>query len=212
MTLTSLARLLLLIAGLSTLGGCGAVSAVSGASERLDAYTLQPLSPQKRGRAGAGHLIVEEPTASGALATDRILVKPNPIQAQYLPGARWIDPAPVLIQTLLLQSFDNAGGFRLVSRQAAGLMPDYTLMTEMRAFQAEVDPSGGPQMTVRVGLTLTLIRESDRRIIASRQVERVAIAPSDAPLSVVSAFEAAVASALSDAVTWATANARGGSA
>ena len=43
-----------------------------------------------------------------------------------------------MVQTLLVNSLLNRGGFRLVSRVGAGLMPDYTLMTEIQAFQAEL--------------------------------------------------------------------------
>lgn len=211
MSPTLFVRLLVIAVGLATLGGCGALSAVSGATEDLDAYTLGPVTTERRFGAAGGHLIVEEPTASGALATDRILVKPNRLQAQYLPGARWVDPAPALIQTLLLQSLENAGGFRLVGRQAMGLTPDYTLMTEVRDFQAEGAPSGGgPDLNVRVGLIMTLIRESDRSIVATRRIESVVATPSSAPLSLVSAFDAALSSALLDVITWTAASVRAG--
>lgn len=211
MTLAVFLRLLLTAVALASLGGCSAISAVSGATEQLDAYTLGPVIAERRTAATGNHLIVEEPTAPGAIATDRILVKPNRIQAQYLAGARWIDTAPVLIQTLLLQSLESAGGFRLVGRQAMGLMPDYTLMTEIRDFQAEAPPSNdGRDLIVRVGLTLTLIRESDRSIVATKRVESVVAASSATAVPIVSAFDAAVSSALIEVISWVAASARAG--
>jgi cholesterol transport system auxiliary component len=210
MSLRTSLRLLIAIVALATQAGCGTISAVSGATEELDAYTLGPVRTQQRMGAVGGHLIVEEPTAAGAIATDRILVKPNRIQAQYLPGARWVDPAPVLIQSLLLQSLENAGGFRLVGRQAMGLMPDYTLMTEIRDFQAEAAPSGGRDLNVRIGLSLTLIRESDRSIVATKRIESVVAAPSSAPVPLVSAFDAALSTALLEVITWTAASVRTG--
>jgi cholesterol transport system auxiliary component len=211
MSLTDLVRRMLLAVALASLAGCGAFSAVSGATEELDAYTPGPLIPEQRTAGVAGHLIVEEPTAPGAIATDRILIKPNRIQAQYLSGARWIDPAPVLIQTLLLQSLENSGGFRLVGRQAMGLMPDYTLMTEIRDFQAEAAPADeGRDLNVRIALTLTLIRETDRSILATRRVESVVATPSSDPVPLVSAFDAALSSALLEVITWTIASVRRG--
>ena len=206
MSVRAFLRLLIASVALAMPAGCGAISAVSGATEELDAYTLGPVRTQQRMTAVGGHLIVEEPTAAGAIATDRILVKPNRIQAQYLSGARWVDPAPVLIQSLLLQSLESAGGFRLVGRQAMGLMPDYTLMTEIRDFQAEAAPSGGRDLNVRVGLSLTLIRESDRSIVATKRIESVVATSSSAPVPLVSAFDAALSSALLEVITWTAAS------
>ncbi|WP_145110447.1 ABC-type transport auxiliary lipoprotein family protein [Cereibacter sediminicola] len=199
----ALTRSTLLVAALM-LAGCGAVSSLSRASEQLDTYTLSPLPGP--GGGGARHVVVEPVTAGGALATDRILIKPSRVQAQYLPDARWSDPAPALVQTLLVGSLQNAGGFRLVAREAAGLVPDYTLMTELRDFQAEAPPGATP--VVRVAMVLTLIRESDRSVASSRRVEAVAPAASDTTGDVVVAFEAAVTQALGQAIGWARAQAR----
>ncbi|ULB09913.1 ABC-type transport auxiliary lipoprotein family protein [Cereibacter azotoformans] len=199
----ALTRSTLLVATLM-LAGCGAVTSLSRASEQLDTYTLSPLPGP--GGGGARHVVVEPVTAGGALSTDRILIKPSRVQAQYLPDARWSDPAPALVQTLLVGSLQNAGGFRLVAREAAGLIPDYTLMTELRDFQAEAPPGATP--VVRVAMVLTLIRESDRSVASSRRVEAVAPAASDTTGDVVVAFEAAVTQALGQAIGWARAQAR----
>ncbi|MGP3696467.1 ABC-type transport auxiliary lipoprotein family protein [Rhodobacter sp. NSM] len=193
-----------LLAVVLTLSGCGAVTSLSRASEQLDTYTLSPLPGA--GGGGSGHIVVEAATAGGALATDRILIKPSRVQALYLPDARWSDPAPALMQTLLVGSLQNAGGFRLVAREAAGLVPDYTLMTELRDFQAEAPPGAVP--TVRVAMVLTLIRESDRSVASTRRVEAEAPAASDTTGDIVVAFETAVTQALGQAVGWARAQAR----
>lgn len=195
------ARALVLAAALGGLTACSAVSALSSASRPLDAYTLTPLALGSSGR-GARHVVVELPTASGAIATDRILVAPTPLQAAYLPGARWVDGAPTMVQTLLVQSLQSSGAFRLVSRSPGGLYPDYTLLTEMRAFQAEPGPAGGPDYVVRVALTLTLVREADGVAVAARNVEAEAGAASAQPLVIAGAFDAAMGAALRDAVGW----------
>ncbi|MCC6000976.1 MAG: membrane integrity-associated transporter subunit PqiC [Pararhodobacter sp.] len=194
---------------LALLSGCGALTAVSDASARMDAYTLTPL-PRAEGDAatGARHLIVELPTSAGALATDRILIRPVPVQAQYLPDGRWSEPTPALVQTLLVASFQNLGGFRLVGRAAAGLQPDYTLMTELQDFHAEPSGAGTTPLTVRVGAMATLIRESDRRIVATRRFAATAGVASDDTLAVVSGFETATQALLRDVVVWTRTQAR----
>ena len=193
------------LAAALALSGCGAALSLSRASESLDSYTLPPL-PGTGTAGGSRHLMVEVATAGGAIATDRILIKPSPVQAQYLPDARWSDPAPVLVQSLLLGSLQDAGGFRLVTREAAGLVPDYSLMTDLRAFQAEVSPGQAP--TVRVDLALTLIRETDRAILSTRRIETRTAAASDKTGDLVAAFEVATTQALGQAVDWVRSRAR----
>jgi cholesterol transport system auxiliary component len=185
----------------SSLSGCGALSSLSKAGAELDAYTLSPAIGSGAPVQGRGHLIVELPTSAGALATDRILIKPVPYQAQYLPGCRWIEPAPALLQTLLVASFQNVGGFELVGRTANGLSPDYTLMTEVMDFQ--VEPSGPEaEFVVRITMMMTLIRESDRRVVASRRFSTSEIAASDDTQVLVRAFDRALQKVLGEIVGW----------
>lgn len=192
-------RNLLLVSALTLLAACGAVSK---ASAPLDAYTLSPLPVSSAGRTSTRHLVVELPTSSGALATDRILIKPNPLQAEYLPKGRWVDAAPVLLQTLLVASLQNSGGFRLVGRDGAGLTPDYVLLVEVNDFQAEAPATGAAETPVHVGLTLTMIREEDHQLIASRRFDQTALAASTDTLVLVGAFDVATRQVLADAVAW----------
>ena len=184
------------------LAGCGALSSLSNAGAELDAYTLSPASSPAAPAGGDGHLIVELPSSAGALGTDRILIKPVPYQAQYLPDGRWTEPAPALLQTLLVASFQNLGGFRLVGRTANGLDPDYTLMTELQDFQAEPLGSKPPEYLVRISMIVTLIRESDRRIVASRRFSVTETVGSDDTQALVGGFDRALQTVLQDVVSW----------
>lgn len=200
-----IARPTVILLSLLALSGCGAIGALSDASAELDAYTLSPVTGSDDLGAQGGHLVVELPTSAGALATDRILIKPLPYQAQYLPDGRWTEPAPALLQTLLVASFQTLGGFRLVARTGAGLMPDYTLMTELQAFQAE--PAGPELVVVRISMLMTLIRESDRSIVASRRFTATSEAVPDATGPIVSGFDSALQTVLREAVVWTAAQA-----
>jgi cholesterol transport system auxiliary component len=184
------------------LSGCGALGAVSDASAPLDAYTLTPFAPGGIPAPGRRHLVVELPTSGGALATDRILIKPVPFQAQYLSDGRWSEPTPALLQSLLVASFQNAGGFRLVGRTGAGLMPDYTLMTEIQSFQAEPAGPTSEPLVIRIALMMTIIRESDRQIIAARPFTASANVASDDTAAVVAGFDSALQTLLREAVEW----------
>ncbi|MDO9525389.1 MAG: ABC-type transport auxiliary lipoprotein family protein [Gemmobacter sp.] len=182
--------------------GCGALKTISDAGASLDAFTLSPATTTAAAASGTRHLVVEMPTSAGALSTDRILVKPIPFQAQYLPDGRWSEPAPALVQTLLVASFHNLGGFRLVGRNGAGLQPDLTLMTELQEFHSEPSVPGEAPLTVRVSAMMTLIRESDRRIIGSRRFTASAIVTTDTTIALVSGFDSALQTVLQAAVKW----------
>lgn len=192
----------LLYLALSLLSGCGALSAISDASAKFDAYTLSPAVTTSTAAPGSRHLVVELPTSAGALATDRILIKPIPFQAQYLPDGRWSEPAPALVQTLLVASFQNLGGFRLVGRTGAGLMPDYTLMTELQDFQAEPAGPATAPITIRISAMMTLIRETDRSIVASRRFATTATVMTDDSLALVEGFDGALQTILQEVVKW----------
>lgn len=191
-----------LVIALSPLSGCGAISSLSKAGAELDAYTLTPARSSGSPGGGNGHLIVELPSTAGALATDRILIKPVPYQAQYLPDGRWSEPAPALLQTLLVASFQNLGGFGLVGRTANGLNPDYTLMTELQDFQVEPAGPERDQFVIRISMMMTLIRESDRRIVSSRRFSSATTVGSDDTRTLVAAFDSAMQGMLQDIVVW----------
>lgn len=184
------------------LPACTAVRSIDSASRSLDTYELQPLAgAPPRARSGRA-LAVELPTASGALSTERILVKPNPLQVAYLPGARWVDAAPVHVQSLLIRSIANSGRTGFVGQPAGGPLPDYDLLTDLEALQAEVQRSGQPPYEVVVRMTLTLVRDLDGRVVATRRFERRVGAPSSDAPTLVSAFNVAMSGLLGEATSW----------
>ena len=197
-SLAALRNTLILLA-ISAVAGCGALGNVTEAAAPTAAFTLSPVAADQVA-SGSRHLVVREATAAGALMTDRILVKPNRLQAEYLADGRWSDPAPLLVQTLMVQSLQNAGGFGLVGRTDDGLLPDYSLLIDLRDFQAEVAADGSVQ--VRVGMILTMVWEADRRIAGTRRFESVVAAQSDGTADIVAAFDAALTQTLGEGVAW----------
>ncbi len=150
---------------------------------------------------------MELPSWTGALANVGILIK-LAFQAQYLLGAQWSEPAPARVQTLLVMSFQNLGGLRLVGRTGAGLMPDYTLMTELQEFHAQPAGPEAEPLDVRVSAMMTLIREADRRIIATRRFAATARVQTDGTADAVQGFDSALRQVLGEAVVWTRAQAR----
>lgn len=187
----------LLVAALA-LGGCAAL----GGGPALDAYELRaPAEGPVARRSLARDLVVELPEAGPSVDIDRILVRPNPLQAQYLPGARWADPAPVLLQGLMLRGLEDAGGLRYVGRRPLGSSGDFALISEITDFQAELGANGDPVM-VRLRVTARLVREDDASIRASRSFEVLAPAASTDTLDVIEGFEAGAAQLVPQVTEW----------
>jgi len=82
-------------------------------------------------------LTVEIPLADAGINTSRIAARKSVVSIDYYQGANWIDTAPRMVQTLLVESFENSSQIIGVGRQSSTLRADYTLLLELREFQAE---------------------------------------------------------------------------
>lgn len=195
-------RRLSLSLAVALLAGCGAVSALNDAGKALDAYDLQaPRDLPQASRMAQRSLSIEPPATPGALDTDRILLRPNPVQALYLPGARWSDKAPLMVQTLMLRSFEDTGALAYVGRRPLGGAGDFALVSEITDFQAELEPDG-KTATIRLRLTARMVREADARVLARRSFTASAAVVSLDTLDLVQAFNAASDQLLREIVTW----------
>ncbi|WP_411234705.1 ABC-type transport auxiliary lipoprotein family protein [Marivita sp. S0852] len=188
----TLVRLGLVLVALPLLTSCAAISALSSATQPLDVYELRAPGDivSSDGRAAAQDVIVELPTTSGALATDRIMIRPNTLQAQYLPDVRWSEPTPVMVQTLMLRSIEATGRVRYVGRTPLGTSGDFALVTEVIDFQAELSPDEETTI-VRIKFLVRMVRERDARIVASRTFDASAASTSTETAAILEAFSSA---------------------
>ncbi|HZD26089.1 MAG TPA: ABC-type transport auxiliary lipoprotein family protein [Alphaproteobacteria bacterium] len=198
-----LAPALLAAGGLALLlGGCTSVLPDLGGPPP-DLYVLTPKSTFKPGLPKVDwQLVVEEPSAAGGLDTNRIALTMRPIELQYFASSRWTERAPRMVQTLLVESFENSGRIVGVGREVIGLRSDFNLKSELREFQAEyADPDRPP--LVRVRLNIKLVRQPRRQIVASRNIEGVATASGGSMPEIVQGFDAALGKVLRRTVEWA---------
>lgn len=189
---------LVLVAGLSLgLGGC--LGDLFASPPQL--FDLSPKNTFDADLPRADwQLVVEEPTAPNAINTDRMAIRPSSLQIEYLPDVKWTDRAPALVQTLMVESFENSGKIVGVGRRAIGLTGDYVLSSELREFEAVSDGAGGAVVVVR--LVLKLVRQSSGGIIASRTAAETVQSASDTPAAIVVAFDAALGKVLKRTVQW----------
>ncbi len=185
---------------LPALAGCS--TAITGGGDPPRTFTLTPktefdptLTPV------TWQLVVDLPVAAQGLNTPRIALKRSPVSVEYYARALWTDAAPVMVQTLLIESFENTRRIVSVSRDATQLRPDYVLMTELREFQAEYEAANAPPMA-RVRIIARLVRIADRQIIAVHSVERRERAAGTDLERVVLAFDEALGKVLRRIVEW----------
>lgn len=185
------------------LAGCATIGALDEVSEPLDAYQLRASldGPSARGRAQETDVIIEVPTASAAIDTEGILIRPQSTQVQYLPGARWIESAPLMIQSALVDGLERTGAFRFVGRRPLGPSGDYALITSIGAFEAVLLPDRDGA-TVHVRITARLLREDDARIVATKTVSTSTVAVDTETASIVRAYDTAATKAIDEIIAW----------
>ena len=165
-------------------------------------YTLTPKNTFSKELVSVSwQLVVNEPIASGGLNIDRIALRHSPTELKYFARARWTERAPRMVQTLMVESFENSGAILAVGRKAIGLRSDYSLITELREFQAEYfEPDGVP--IVRVRLNAKLVKQPRRAIIASRTFQSMIKSQGKEMRHVISAFDQALGKVLRHTVEW----------
>ncbi|RFB80083.1 ABC-type transport auxiliary lipoprotein family protein [Methylovirgula sp. 4M-Z18] len=164
----------------------------------LQTYDLTAIASAPRPVRGVhGQIIVTEPVASTALDSDRVLVRPQPETLAYLGGAKWSARLPALVQTRLIQSFENARALKAVGRPGDRSSADYDLTTEIRSF--EIDVQSGQAV---VEIAAKLVQDASGRVAAARIfTARVPASAADG-VAATTALDAALGRVMGEIVTW----------
>ena len=177
-----------LLAGLpfSLLAACSSVPSAT--------YDLTAVSGGFAARAGHGQLAILRPDAILPADSDRIVVRAGPQSVAYLTGAQWADKLPALVQSRLIESFQNAHLLRTVGRP--GMLADFNLQTSIRRFELNA-----AQNEAVIEIDAQILAPSGR-IIAGRLFKGdVPVASAD-PTAVAAGLDAALAQVMRDIVTW----------
>lgn len=182
------------------LAGCGSLlPAREGQPPAL--YQLTAAKDFEGGpRASNVQLTVNEPVAPRSLDIDRIAIKPSTYELKYLAHTRWSDRAPRMVQTLLIESFDNALAKGGVGRPGEGLHTDYMLTSELRNFEIDDAQAGRPNIAVR--LSVKLLTSPGGRLVAAETFGREVPSRGRSTAAVVAAFDEAFDQVARDTVTW----------
>ena len=150
-------------------------------------------------------LLVDVPLAPAGLDNSRIALSRSPISIDYFADSEWTDRAPLLVQTAILQSFENSKAITALDRESVGLRADFILRTEIRHFEAVYDSSDGPP-EVWVAINVRLVNPSSRDVVAQSSFERRQRASANDVPSIVSGFDEALGGVMKDIVVWTVTN------
>ncbi len=198
-------RILLLTLSLTLLGACTGLGTLRQASKPNNLYLLTPKSTFSSSLPRVQRqIVVQEPTATAAVNTDQIAIQPTALQVQYLPQARWVDRAPLIVQALMVESFENSGKVAAVGRSTVGLRADYVIQPDLREFQGLVvsETENSTSVRVEVRMNIKIIDEFEDKIIASSSFREYVVSASDQTPDLVEAFDVALGKTMRDAVEW----------
>ena len=177
-----------LMIALLTCSGC--VAAAVGADERPNA-TFVLLTPDAEGDpspARGPQVLVPEPVTLAVLASQRVVVRVDRREVQYLADTRYADTLTKLTQFKLKRALESSRAIGAASLPGEGLAIDYQVLTDIRGFEIRTAPgsiavaSAGNAPTVvpstaYVALTIKLLNDRSGNVVASRLFEGTAPVP-----------------------------------
>ncbi|NKK01312.1 ABC transporter [Rhizobium leguminosarum] len=123
------------------LSGCGTAA-------KNDTYDLPAAVDGSGPAAKSRQVLIASPTALRSLDSEQIVIRVSPSEIQYLSKAQWGDKLPRIVQSKLVEAFENSGKLGGVGMPGQGLAIDYQIVTDIRSF--EIDASNGNQAVVEI--------------------------------------------------------------
>ena len=158
--MTLFARSLLPAALAATLAGCASFSPPP--------QTFELTAPAALGgsaRVQRSQILVPEPTTTGTLDSERIVVMPAPLTVEYLGQSQWSDRLPRLVQLRLVQAFQNSGRFSAVGVPGQGLAIDYQVVTNIRNFEISYETG---QSVAKIAIAVTALDDRTGSVRSTR--------------------------------------------
>ncbi len=184
-----------ILAGLERMTGGGTSQAEIPVYDLVAASTVPPPPAE----APSWLLVVPEPTTLMGFNTDKILLQPATGESVPVPNAKWSDNLPVLFQEKVIQSFENAGYARSVSRTREGVTGDYQLLIDIRRFHL----STSSEPIAEIDFVAKILGQ-DGKIIGAQSFQASSPAKGTDALAYVAAIDEASGKVLSELLAWTT--------
>ena len=152
-------------------------------------------------------LAVGRPRAPVSLDTERVAITGPASRFDYYSGIRWAEPAPLMLQHLLVQALADDGRFATVVAAPSRVPSEYLLEIELRQFEA-VSDGGHAAPVVHVEMQVTLVDAQRGTRLGSFTATASVAADSESRAAVMAAFDAATQQVIASIVA-STRNAAG---
>jgi cholesterol transport system auxiliary component len=146
-------------------------------------------------------VLVAEPSALQVHSTQQIIVKDTSGAISFLGGGQWSDNLPRLIQTRLINTFENSSQLRGVSRPSSGAVADVQLISELRSFEIST-----PSNEAVVEISVKIVNDSNGRIVNGRIFKARTPAIAIDAANATRALDEALSVAMLDIVRWVSGN------
>ena len=156
----------------------------------LDNAAAEAEPPARAPASGAAPtLVVSPPYAAAGFDSQRILFVRQAHTLEYYSHSEWIETPARMLAPLIVAAAARSGAFGAVVLSPSIAAGDLRLDAEVRRLQHEF--LGNPS-SVRFTLRATILDSATRQVIATREFEAVAAAPSEDPYGGVVAANLAV--------------------
>ena len=192
-----------LLAGAGALAGCSILPKGNPPPQLFRLTVAPPASAS--GPALKGQLLVDTPFAPSALDTDRIALTRSATSFDYFGGVAWSDRAPLMVQSLLIESLELSGRTPAVARESLALRADWALKTDLLHFEARYGaPGAGAEASpeVRISFSAKLVRMADRIVIGQHMANAVQRASRNEVPAIVDALDEANHQIIQEIIAW----------
>ncbi len=174
------------------LGSCGT-------SANKDTYDLSASVKANGPSAKNRQILIPPPTALQALDSNQIVIRVSPSAIQYLGKSQWSDKLSKMVQSKLVEAFENTGKLGGVGVPGQGLAIDYQIVTDIRSF--EINASGG-QKTATVEISEKILNDRTGTVRAQNIFRKVVPVSGGSNPDFVRALDTAFAGVTSELVDW----------
>jgi cholesterol transport system auxiliary component len=106
-----------------------------GGGAKNDTFDLSANATGKGPTSHGKQILIPTPTALSAIDSNQIVVRVSGSQLQYLAKAQWSDKLSRMVQSKLVEAFENSGKVGGVGVPGQGLAIDYQVVTDIRTFE-----------------------------------------------------------------------------
>ena len=195
------ARLAMVVAGV-LLAGC---SILGGSKEAATIYAPDPrIAPDPAWPTVSWQLEIAHPEAARMIDSQRIAVQPSPGELQVYKGASWAKSPSDQVQDTVLRALEDSQKIAAVARKGSGAAADYTLLMELRRYDA--DYAGHPVPAATIEINAKLLQSPEQAIVASHTFVQAVPAAATDTASVAQAFDTALGNIGHDIAGWTLVN------